>query len=468
LQAHATTGINKPKPRQQSAASRGWRKILASVPVNPIDPRRLLADSPMGWRQIVGIVLCALLNALDGFDVLSISFASPGIAAEWHVERKVLGYVLSMEIFGMAAGSILLGRLTDRLGRIPTMVICLVIMAAGMIAAPMSWDVPSLAAIRLFTGLGIGGMLAATNAVAAEYANDRWRSAAVALMAAGYPLGAVVGGTIASMMLKTGGWRDVFYLGAGLALILLPLVPLLMPEPVSAIMHRGRADALDKVNRSLRAFGHGTVDALPVEDHDKPQARILDLFGPKLRAVSLLLLMAYFAHILTFYFIVKWVPKIVGDMGFPASAAGGVLVWANVGGLIGAILFSFSALKLPLRPALIVMMLASVVLVALFGQSPADLNRLSLAAAMAAFCTNSVIVGFYALIAQSFPTSLRGTGTGFVIGVGRLGAAAGPIIAGYLFDAKLGLPMVAIVMSVGSLVAALALFVMPRQQDTKI
>ena len=93
----------------------------------------------MGWRQIVGITLCALLNALDGFDVLSISFASPGIAAEWHVDRKVLGYVLSMEIFGMAAGSILLGRLTDRLGRIPTMVICLVIMASGMIAAPMAW-----------------------------------------------------------------------------------------------------------------------------------------------------------------------------------------------------------------------------------------------------------------------------------------------------------------------------------------
>lgn len=423
-----------------------------------------MGQSPMGWRQIVGIVLCALLNALDGFDVLSISFASPGIAAEWHVERKVLGYVLSMEIFGMAAGSILLGRLTDRLGRIPTMVICLVIMATGMIAAPMAWDVPSLAAIRLFTGLGIGGMLAATNAVAAEYANDRWRSAGVALMAAGYPLGAVVGGTIASRMLVTGNWRDVFYLGAGLALILLPLVPLLMPEPINAILHRRPADALEKLNRSLRAFGHATVDALPPVD-TAPKARVADLFGPELRAVSLLLLLSYFAHILTFYFVLKWVPKIVVDMGFPASAAGGVLVWANVGGLIGAILFSLSALRLPLRPTLIVMMVASTVLVAVFGQSPADLSRLSMAAAAVSFCTNSVIVGFYALIAQSFPTPLRGTGTGFVIGVGRLGAATGPIVAGYLFEAKLGLPVVALAMSGGSLVAAAALLVMPHREN---
>lgn len=437
---------------------------MASAPLNPVDPRRLLADSPMGWRQIVGITLCALLNALDGFDVLSISFASPGIAAEWHVERKVLGYVLSMEIFGMAAGSILLGRLTDRLGRIPTMVICLVIMASGMIAAPMAWDVTSLAVIRLFTGLGIGGMLAATNAVAAEYANTRWRSAGVALMAAGYPLGAVVGGTIASKMLVTGNWRDVFYLGAGLALILLPLVPLLMPEPINAILHRRPANALDKLNKSLRAFGHAPVDALPPLD-TAPKARVADLFGPELRSVSLLLLLSYFAHILTFYFVLKWVPKIVVDMGFPASAAGGVLVWANVGGLIGAILFSLSALRLPLRPTLMVMMVASTVLVVLFGQSPADLSRLSMAAAAVSFCTNSVIVGFYALIAQSFPTPLRGTGTGFVIGVGRLGAATGPIVAGYLFEAKLGLPVVALAMSGGSLVAAAALLVMPHREN---
>jgi predicted MFS family arabinose efflux permease len=284
------------------------------------------------------------------------------------------------------------------------------------------------------------------------------------LMAGGYPLGAVVGGTIASHMLKTGGWRDVFYLGAGLALILLPLVPLLMPEPVGSILQRRPADALAKLNRSLRAFGHGAVDALPPAADEKPHARLADLFSAELRGVSLLLLLAYFAHILTFYFVVKWVPKIVVDMGFPASSAGGVLVWANVGGLIGALLFSFGALHIPLRPALIVMMLASVVMVGMFGQSPADLDRLSLAAGMAAFCTNSVIVGFYALIAQSFPTSLRGTGTGFVIGVGRLGAAAGPIVAGYLFEAKLGLPLVAILMGLGSLLAAGALFIMPHRE----
>lgn len=448
----------------------------ASGPNAP-DPLAELAHGPMGWRQITGILLCALLNALDGFDVLSISFASPGIAAQWHISRDVLGYVLSMEIFGMIAGSLALGRMTDRLGRIATIITCLLIMALGMLAAPMAGGVGQLAAIRLFTGLGIGGMLAATNATAAEYANNRWRSTAVALMAAGYPLGAVLGGRMASVMLAHGDWRDVFYLGAGLALVLLPLVPLLMVEPAGALLQRAQqaqnaparqAALLTRLNRSLVALGQNRLDALPPAPAADPATANISpwrqLFTGAQRPVTLVLLAAYFAHILTFYFLVKWVPKIVVDMGFPASAAGGVLVWANVGGLIGGLIFSFAALRLPLRAGLVAMMLASVVMVSLFGRSSADLAALSWATGLAGFCTNSVIVGFYALIAQSFPTALRGTGTGLVIGIGRLGAAAGPIVAGHLFKAGLGLPLVAMAMAGGSLVAAMALLAMPNRR----
>jgi predicted MFS family arabinose efflux permease len=148
-------------------------------------------------------------------------------------------------------------------------------------------------------------------------------------------------------------------------------------------------------------------------------------------------------------------------MGFPPSSAGGVLVWANVGGLIGGLLFSALSLRFSLRGLLIGFMLASVVMVAWFGQSPADLQRLSLAAAIGGFCTNAAVVGLYALVAVSFPTAIRGGGTGFVIGVGRGGAALGPVVGGFLFQAGLTLPLVAAIMACGSLCAALALFLLP-------
>jgi MFS family permease len=158
------------------------------------DVRRLLDGAPMGRLQIAAIILCVLLNALDGFDVLAISFASPGIAIEWGVDRAELGLVLSMELIGMAAGSVILGNLADRIGRRPIILLCLALMALGMLSASFSFSVISLSAVRLVTGLGIGGMLACTNTMVAELANARARSLAITVMAAGYPIGAILGG----------------------------------------------------------------------------------------------------------------------------------------------------------------------------------------------------------------------------------------------------------------------------------
>ena len=99
------------------------------------DPRALLAFENMSTRQLIAVGLSVLLIALDGFDVLAISFASPGIAKEWGIARTALGFVLSMEIIGMAIGSMMLGNVADRVGRRPTILVCLGVMAAGMFLA---------------------------------------------------------------------------------------------------------------------------------------------------------------------------------------------------------------------------------------------------------------------------------------------------------------------------------------------
>jgi MFS family permease len=285
----------------------------------------------------------------------------------------------------------------------------------------------------------------------------------VAIMAAGYPVGGIVGGAIASNLLKAGDWRDVFFLGASITALCLPLVPLLAPEPVGSLLHRRPADVLAKLNRSLRALRHAEIAELPPVEPDAPRAHISELFRPGLAMVTVLLTAAYFLHVLTFYFILKWVPKIVVDMGFSPSAAGGVLVWANVGGLLGGLLFSVLSLRFTLRGLLIAAMLASVAMVNAFGQGQADLHGLSLAAALGGFCTNAGMVGLYAITAASFPTAVRGGGTGFVIGVGRGGAALSPVLAGFLFQSGLGLAPVAMVMTGGSLLGALALLLMPKR-----
>src|ERR1051325_6097478 len=99
------------------------------------DPRAVIQREPMSRFQWGIVATMVGLNALDGFDVLSISFASPGIAQEWRIDRAALGIVLSMELVGMAIGSMLLGGVADRIGRRPTILGCLVVMAAGMLMA---------------------------------------------------------------------------------------------------------------------------------------------------------------------------------------------------------------------------------------------------------------------------------------------------------------------------------------------
>ena len=429
-------------------------------------PRDIILHTPMGALQIAAIALCIGLTALDGFDVLSISFASPGIAAEWGVDRGTLGVILSAELIGMALGSAVIGGIADKIGRRPTILGCLVVMIGGMILAATAGAVTPLLVYRFCTGLGIGGMLASVNAMTAEYSNAKRRNLAVTLMAAGYPAGVIFGGTIASMLLRSYDWPSVFVFGAILTACFLPLVWYFMPESIEFLQHKRPPGALERINRTLGRMGHAAVDALPVEPDDKPKHSVMRLFSPGMAKMTVLLTLAYFAHIMTFYFYIKWIPKLVVDMGFHPSSAGGVLVWSNVGGILGAILLGLLTQKFGVRGLVIITMVFATVFVAAFGHTPADLSSLSLVAAAAGFFTNAGIVGLYAMFAQSFPTELRASGTGFVIGVGRGGAALAPIIAGYLFVAGMGLPAVSLIMGCGSLLAIVMLLLLKYREPT--
>lgn len=419
------------------------------------DPRDLLANSPMKPLQVMAIVICILLTALDGFDVLAISFASPGIADEWGIDRAALGIVLSMELIGMAVGSVIFGSVADSFGRRPTVLVCLFLMTIGMYLASTADNVQILSVYRLGTGLGIGGMLATVNALTAEFSSSRRRNLAVILMAAGYPVGAIVGGSVASALLVTHDWRAVFLLGAVATVAFFPLVWYFLPESLAYLADRQPKGALERINRTLRRLGHAAINELPAPRERVAGISTRELFTPRLRRTTILLTGAYFLHIMTFYFILKWIPKIVVDMGFAPSVAGTVLVWANVGGLAGSLLLGFLSLRIQIRGLVIAALLGGAVGVSVFGLEQADLFRLSLAAAGAGFFTNAAVVGMYALFAQMFPTDVRAGGTGFAIGVGRGGSAMGPMVAGFLFAAGAALSQVALLMAAGSLIAAI-------------
>jgi benzoate transport len=421
--------------------------------MNP-DPRELLAKSTMTRMQVFVIAITVGLTALDGFDVLSISFASPGIAREWGIDRGALGIVLSMELLGMALGSIFLGGLADRIGRRRTLLGCLVLMTLGMAFVMEVHGLAALCLWRVVTGVGIGGMLAANNAIATEFSSARRRDLSVSMMAIGYPLGAIIGGYIAAQLLKTGNWRVVFEFGSICTATFFPIVYWCVPESVGWLCESRSAGSVERVNRSLLRLGYRPIATMPPVARGVRRSAITDIFQPELALSTILVTLTYFLHITTFYFIVKWVPKIVVDMGFAPTAAAGVLVWTNIGGASGGAALGLLTQHFGLKKLTIALLIGSTATVVIFGHSHADLPRLSLICALVGFCTNGGIVGLYAVFARAFPTDLRATGTGFAIGVGRGGAVIAPILAGVLFQSGFGLQTVAIVMGSGSLLAA--------------
>jgi benzoate transport len=421
----------------------------------------------MSRIQMVVVAITVGLNALDGFDVLSISFASPGIAREWNIDRAALGLVLSMELIGMGLGSILLGGVADQVGRRRTLLGCLLVMMLGMFMATQAHGVYELSAWRVFTGLGIGGMLASINAVAAEFSNSRRLGLNVSLMAIGYPIGVVVGGSIAALLLKRGDWREVFWFGAAATASFIPLVFWLVPESVYWLCERQPPGALARVNRGLIRMGHAPVEALPVIAVEVRRRFVAEIFDPRWLRVTVLLTLAYFLHVTTFYFMMKWVPKIVVDeMGVSPASAAGVLVWANVGGATGGAVLGLLSLRLGLKPLTVFVLAMSTVMVVVFGQGQTTLEQVSLVCAATGFFTNGAIVGIYGILAKAYPTQLRATGTGFAVGMGRAGAILGPSVAGFLFRAGYSLEFVAIAMGSGSLVAAIALWLLPAGDRT--
>jgi benzoate transport len=421
------------------------------------DPRGLLATSAMTRLQIIVCIVTVVLNALDGFDVLAISFATPGILQEWKITRLEFGVVASMELWGMAVGSFLLGGVADQIGRRKSILTFLIVMTIGSALCSRATSLLELGFWRFFTGLGIGGMLAAINAASAEFSNDRLRNLWVALMTIGYPLGNVFCALVVSELLKTHDWRVVFEFAAILSAVLFPVVWFLVPESISWLCRKQPADALAKVNATLKRMGRAAISALPALPPPEQRPSFKDLFTPQLLRLTLLMVLAYFAHITSFYYIIKWVAPIASDMGYSGPVVAEVLLWISVGGAAGGALLGFLALRWSVRLLTVGILVMSAIAISIFGRGQESLVELKTIIFFCGFFVNGGIVGLYTLLAISFPTHLRATGTGIVIGAGRGGAALAPIIAGYLLQHGMSLQLVSIIMGCGALIGAFAL-----------
>ena len=238
-----------------------------------------------------------------------------------------------------------------------------------------------------------------------------------------------------------------------------------VPESISWLCRKQPAGALEKVNATFKRMGYATIEALPPLPPPAQRPSFKDLFKPRLLRLTLLMVVAYFAHITSFYYIIKWVAPIASDMGYSGPVVADVLLWISVGGAAGGALLGLLALRWNVRLLTVGILVLSTIAISIFGTGSETLVELKTIIFFCGFFVNGGIVGLYTLLAIAFPTHLRATGTGIVIGAGRGGAALAPIIAGYLFQHGMGLQSVSIIMGFGALIGAVALLFV-RYQST--
>lgn len=430
------------------------------MPETFADPMHLLRTRPMRGVQILAVALCIAATMVDGFDILAASFTAPAIARDWSLDPVRVGVLLSAGLAGMVGGALFLAPLADVFGRRRVILVCLMVAALGLFASSLAPDLAFLTGSRLVTGAGIAAVMAAANTVVAENANDRRRDLAIVLQATGFPLGGALGG-IGVLMAPGVDWRFVFGVGGAITLGLTVLLAIGLPESLDFLIGRRPANALARANRLLTRLGLPALGVLPERPERRPgEARLRGRDG---WVSTLLICSSFFLLMFSFYFLTSWTPKLLTDYGLSRQVGVSGSMFMNLGGVSGDLLFAVLVVAVPARRLGPVFLIGAFAAAAAFAFVPLTLGALMPTAFAIGALLYGAMASLYAVTPALFGASVRNTGTGVALGLGRIGAAAGPYVGGLLIAARWTRPQYLLVMSAPLIgCAVLALILAPR------
>lgn len=425
---------------------------------------RLIDQGEFSMTQKLVVAICFILNVLDGFDVVAISYAAPAISEAWTIAPATLGLVFSAGLAGMTIGAIFIAPYTDLIGRRRMILGALVVITVSMWATGYAQTPLHLIIARIATGLGIGAMLASLTSMVAEYAPERRRNFAIGFLQAGYPVGATGGGLLAAAILSEFGWQSLFFAGAFLSALMIPVVIIWLPESIAFLAARQPAGALQRINRTLQRMGRTAIDALPEISAKKGAASVRALFARGHAESTLKLWLAFFMCFFTLYFLLSWIPKIVVDAGFAQQEG----IWAgvsfNLGAIIGVVGLGYLADRAGLRRLITLFLLLGGGTMVAFGFAPAGIAVLYALAFLIGAFVDGGFAGLYSVAARIYPTQIRTTGVGWAIGAGRLGAVAGPYVGGLLLAWQWPMEGAFALFAAPMVIAAAAIWVLRRPE----
>jgi AAHS family 4-hydroxybenzoate transporter-like MFS transporter len=429
----------------------------------PIDVAAFIDARPVGGFQVRLLLCCAAVLLLDGFDTTAIGYVAPSLAKEWGLTKGALGPVFSAGLFGLMIGALTLGPLADRVGRKKIIVFSTLAFGLGALVTALVQDFNALLLIRFLTGLGLGGAMPNTVAMTSEFNPQHRRATMVMIMFCGFSVGAALGGLLAAAMIPQFGWRSVFVVGGVAPLLMVPILALRLPESVRFLALTGRAT--ERVADLLRAIAPDAAFA-PTAQFVVREARpagipVGHLFTRGRTFVTLLLWVVFFMSLLDIYFLSNWLPTVLNDLGATESAAVAIGSMLQVGGVVGTFALGSVIDRFSFR-ALALVYFAAVFAIGAIGQLGHAAAPVAVAIFAAGFCIVGGQIAANALAAGYYPTSLRATGVGWALGIGRVGSIVGPLVGGVLLAQKWSPAAVFLAAAAAALCASLAAFGLSR------
>ena len=388
-----------------------------------------------GMQKLI-IALCTTIMFVEGMNAQSAGYVAPALREAWKLTPSELGTFFSSVLFGLMLGGLFVAPLADRIGRRPMLIGCVGLFGICSIASAFSTSIEMLDGFRFVTGLGLGGAMPNAIAMTAEYSPQSRRSTMVAIIMTGFILGAVGVGLMAAELVPQWGWTSVFVAGGLLALLLLPVLLIALPESVRYLSLRdsGRAAAARLLGRLAPDLELDANTRLVVEEHSASGASVMTLFRDGRARTTALLWLIYFMSLLNLYLIASWLTVHVREEGIAVGTAIIVGTMFQVGGAFGAV-FGWMVDKSGPSRAIFLAYLVGAVAIACIGLAGPNLAMLTLSVFIAGFGIIGGQTAANALAAISYPTQIRSTGVGWAVGIGRAGSIVGPGLAGFLIQA---------------------------------
>lgn len=401
----------------------------------PVEVSRLLDARGLAPLHIVLLAWSLVLAVIDGYDIAAIAFAAPSLVKAWGIGPGDLGPVLSASLAGTLAGAALFGWIGDRWGRRIALLAANLLFGVFTLAAAAATGPGQMFWLRLFAGLGIGGVIPNVVALNAECAPGRLRATLAMIAVAGVTLGGAIPGVVAGFVVPDHGWQSLFVIGGVIPLAAAAAALFGLPESIKFMaLHQRHHPRLTKILNQLHPGLTIPANARFVIAGEKQVTGFnpLHLFGDGLAVVTPLTWLLFALNLMGYFFVLSWTPTLLtaarlapGD----AALAGTAL---QLGGTAGSLVLSGFLQRLQFRGLAILFVLAVPAVGAIGWAGLTSRAALLITTAIAGFLVLGIQSGLNVLGAMIYPTSLRASGSGWQLGIGRLGSLAGPLAGGVL------------------------------------